>query len=430
MLQIFFIFFSSLFPDLTINIQLDTQPRVTTATHPTTSTQTRSTARPQVHLTGVPAQVRSVRPVSAHMMSAFDRFLQCNSHHIREHFPAETRPRVPLQFARRGRSTSSQRCTRPQPRTLSEEAGIPNPRRPSTSHYDATLNDEEFNTSIDLFGSQFTIRDLMYIIPTPMTLNRIRDALNNYVQVNAFNGTPIIDENCPTAVEWVINSLNTMLAPLSQYDLPEYDSRSSIESLIRVSFPVIFLIIGTERTTTFGIHILANLTILMKRFFHILIVCHGRENAEEYLNQLANNIISSSNELEQQSLNIFKKHLLKAARRELDVAIQNNEPINNFLVMRSAATVVQQQPMETDENESLIENQTNQVDGNGDGGAGAAAVIVSITNNEIPTSVPMTTGDETMPEVIVGSEGWHSNFPSNWLPVITRDISRQRRQVS
>lgn len=45
-----------------------------------------------------------------------------------------------------------------------------------------------------------------------------------------------------------------------------------------------------------------------------------------------------------------------------------------------------------------------------------------------PTAPPLA--DDPLPEVILGSESWHASVPSEWVPIITRDIQRQRRQAT
>lgn len=37
--------------------------------------------------------------------------------------------------------------------------------------------------------------------------------------------------------------------------------------------------------------------------------------------------------------------------------------------------------------------------------------------------------NEPLPVAVDRAEPWHAQFSSNWIPIITRDISRQQRQV-
>ena len=48
----------------------------------------------------------------------------------------------------------------------------------------------------------------------------------------------------------------------------------------------------------------------------------------------------------------------------------------------------------------------------------------------VPELPPLSLGDdqEPLPNIVLGAEPWHGQVPEDWVPIITRDVQRQRRQ--
>jgi hypothetical protein len=62
-----------------------------------------------------------------------------------------------------------------------------------------------------------------------------------------------------------------------------------------------------------------------------------------------------------------------------------------------------------------------------------AAQRLRATNGEQSSNPSMPSSEninEPLPEVVIGSQDWHHNVPSEWVPVIARDSQRQRRQAT
>ncbi|XP_039287424.1 large proline-rich protein BAG6 [Nilaparvata lugens] len=99
-----------------------------------------------------------------------------------------------------------------------------------------------------------------------------------------------------------------------------------------------------------------------------------------------------------------------------------------------AAAPEQQQPMEVEVDSGVA--------GSREGGAVAAPSQEAVSASAPPpTSAPVPApatdivpqvevASDALPDVIIGSETWHSSLPSDWVPIITRDTQRQRRQSS
>lgn len=227
--------------------------------------------------------------------------MPCSSHHIRESDVGSDQP-IPNTYLR-ARNQVRRRQPPPPPQ---ENSAASTPRsttttqplsstRSSSSEDIFNLSFEDYNTPINLFGSNLTLRDLVDIAPSPSTLNRIRSELHAFIVNTLFSGSPISEENMSEAINQVIQQLNAALIFLPQFDLPDYDSRASVENFIRNTLPFIINLIREDDTTEFGTRLLRELINFVRRLFVILITCVGRSNAELFLHQVAQMTISTNN---------------------------------------------------------------------------------------------------------------------------------------
>ncbi|KAL9692670.1 hypothetical protein quinque_005490 [Culex quinquefasciatus] len=438
-----------------------TQSRFATVTLPTTSTQTRSTARPHVHSIP-PAHIRQVRPIPANMLSSFDRFdrfLPCNSHHIREN--GDRGPEtITVRTANNSNSSSSG--------TTPASGGQPSAPPPES------LASLPFN----LFGSQFTLADFEQIVPNPNTLNRIRDSLQTYVVQTLFNGEPISEGTMPNAMNALIQQLEPILALVSRYDLPDYDTRASFENLIRRSVPFCMNLIREDSSQQFGVRLLRFLITFVRRFFMILVVGVGAANAESFSRELFNIAVFGTPDTSSVAPELLRL-FLPAIHRQLDRSGHHDQQeIQEFLVIRSrppgeqssganrgpselvsdiaqasisieppnivnldqcAAIVISAGPVTSGSTPSTVRVLAAAPSAPPTTAPPASAPARTTTNSDdvtmtVPLAIvdpqvpPPLADEEDLPSVAVGSEQWHAHLPQNWLPVITRDIARQRRQ--
>uniref|UniRef100_A0A182NIL5 BCL2-associated athanogene 6 n=1 Tax=Anopheles dirus TaxID=7168 RepID=A0A182NIL5_9DIPT len=489
---------------------LHVYPRFATVTLPTTSTQTRSTSRPHVHSIppshlGGPApagHIRNLRPMAANILSTFDRFLPCNSHHIRDN-SASNGDRSNDGTPNRSGSGSGDTANTPNAATAPTA-------EPAARAEIIFLSDEDVaaeSTRISLFGGQFTLRDLRHGVPDPNTLNRVRDSLRTYVNRTLFANRTVNDQTVREVGDRIVERVLPLLAPIAQHDRPEYDTRASLVNLIRQSFPTFVNLIVSDSTSEFGVQLMRFLITFMRRALMILMRGVGREHAQPIVSQLLLHALRQQNLPDPERIVRLLRHTVET---NLNAAARHDAfDIQHFLVIRQPAAPAtsggggttdnssssttssststtrsasqrEASPMDVDEVESMstpeLVSDIAEISISIEPPPPAAAASQSASMSVDPCAVPDTTAtsssqnpeqtaptggkpvaaaqqmfcplsgiptdfaersfppprsagdDEALPTVEVGVESWHQHFPSNWLPIITRDLGRQRRQ--
>lgn len=151
--------------------------------------------------------------------------------------------------------------------------------------------DEELNHRFNMFGIQFSLRDLDSL--TPSFFNAQRDALRNFLIQTYFNGHTEVNETSITmAIREILTELDTYLDRLTSYQHPDYDVRKSIENLIAKSLPLIISLIVEDSSSEFGTRIERQLINFCENVYMILVKCIGVRDTEKYLNDVLNIVMT------------------------------------------------------------------------------------------------------------------------------------------
>ncbi|XP_026832715.1 large proline-rich protein bag6-B isoform X6 [Drosophila erecta] len=384
-------------------------------TLPTTATQTRSTSRPQIQIGGNNNWGGRIAPTH----TAFDRFLPCNSHHIRE-------PEQLLQNNNTNRSTSTApaggasvlsptAAAVTRPASVGSAVAAEGGTAASTSDEAAPIA-----AATAPAGPPQTV--LPTSTPTPGgDSNNLRSQLRSFLNDSLFVGVPINEQTIPEAIGRALEWFGESLVYLPQYERPEYNSRDSVCNILRVSLRLIIELCngapGGADSAQFEQSLKQICDQFRKRLYSVLFLCLGSANAELYWRQLMRLLCAPMR-------SNFRNEALQFLCIYIDPTIPaqtDTVDAQQFLVLRSvqaAPPTAADEPFVAPPPFAFNPQQQQPQEQSLDTDVEMAEVAAS-SSTELPTPAA------ELPAVIVGSEPWHMSFPNDWLPVITRDLQTQ-----
>ncbi|XP_037718964.1 large proline-rich protein bag6-A isoform X7 [Drosophila subpulchrella] len=390
----------------TSNATRTADPRANTL--PTTATQTRSTSRPQIQIGGNNNWGGRIAPTHA----AFDRFLPCNSHHIREPEPLPHSTNAQGASTNRGTSTASAvgaAVVSPTAAVGTRPASAGNAVAAAVVGSLATPSSGEAATVASNTTAAPPQAVLSTSTPTPVgDSSNLRAQLRSFLNDSLFVGVPINEQTIPGAIGRALEWFGESLVYLPQYERPEYNSRDSVCNILRVSLRLIIELCsaapGGADSGQFEQSLKQICDQFRKRLYSVLFLCLGSSNAELYWRQLMRLLCAPMR-------SNFRNEALQFLCIYIDPTIPaqtDTVDAQQFLVLRS----VQAAPP------TAVEEQQPQ----------QQTLDTDVEMAEVATSSSSTPTETQLPAVIVGSEPWHMSFPNDWLPVITRDLQTQTEQ--
>lgn len=199
------------------------------------------------------------------------------------------------------------------------------------------ITDEELNHRFNLFGIQFSLRDLDNLAPS--FYNAQRNDLRSFLRQNYFSEGEINEQTVSVAIRDILTELDKYLENLTDFTHPDYDVRKSIENLIMKSLPFIINLITDDNSSEFGVRIERQLITFCENVYMILVKCIGVPNTEKYLNEIASMVMMNGTAESAGDLGRFPRYIIQTfliERRSYDLS-----EIQEFLIIKrpSAPTV-------------------------------------------------------------------------------------------
>ncbi|XP_060652469.1 uncharacterized protein LOC132788853 isoform X1 [Drosophila nasuta] len=260
---------------------------------------------------------------------------------------------------------------------------------------------------------------------TTINSSNLRAQLRRFLHHSIFEELPINEETMSTALDRALEWFNDSLLYLPQYERPEYNSRDSVCNTLRQSLRLAIELCSTncEADAQFEQRLTQIREQFRKRLYSVLILCLGSANAELYWRQLMRLLfVPLRSNLRNEALQFLCSVIDPEIPTHTDTA-----DAQQFLVLRNAQSTTPAdaaqpfvapppfafpaQQQQQSQSQTPLDNDVEMAD------------VASSSNSSSATEL-----DKPLPDVTVGSQPWHNNFPNDWLPVITRDLQTQTEQ--
>ncbi|XP_067008462.2 large proline-rich protein BAG6 [Anabrus simplex] len=309
-----------------------------------------------------------------------------------------------------------------------------------------SLPDHSYTEGSSLFidfmmtlARSMTFQDIIALsFGSPEVVNRLRPQLREFVGQRVLQGEPMSEENISRGVDRLLRELRPYLDVMLQARLREdVDLITTTVRYNQIRLPeAIGLIMAEGNEAAFGRQMVQWCTTYIRELTAIIRHCCLDSNQgldmimRNYVQQLTRGVHPS---IQQWTVNSSLVHMRNYISHQ-NVPL---EDIQRFLVYRipggtpspstedssapaqQIAGVAQPETVNAEVRPEPMEMDTNI-------GEPRATPPPPLEAEHITSTLAMDT--ESLPDVVLGSEAWHNVLPSEWVPIITRDTQRQRRQ--